>query len=71
MSYTVEDDLHSLTEEIVGPGIAEMRERAELFGGTLNVTQTAGVGFGISAVFPTLRHHNGVHGVDLARGPRA
>jgi len=71
MSYSVEDDLRSLTEEIVGPGIAEMRERAELFGGTLTVTQTAGVGFGISAVFPTLRHHNGVHGVDLSRGSRA
>ncbi|THG28146.1 sensor histidine kinase [Naasia lichenicola] len=68
MSYTVEDDLHALTDEIVGPGIAVMRERAELYGGTLNVTQTPGVGFSISAVFPTLRHHNGVHGVDLSRG---
>jgi signal transduction histidine kinase len=66
--YTVEDDLRSLTQDIVGPGIEEMRERTELFGGIFSASQTAGVGFSVSAVFPALRHHNGVHGVDLTRG---
>lgn len=67
-AYTVEDDLRSLTEHISGTGIAEMRERTELFGGVFSANQTPGVGFSISAVFPALRHHNGVHGVDLTRG---
>ncbi|MET0590063.1 MAG: ATP-binding protein [Naasia sp.] len=67
-AYTVEEDLRSLTESIVGPGLEEMRERTELFGGVFSATQTPGVGFSVSAVFPTLRHHNGVHGVDLSRG---
>jgi signal transduction histidine kinase len=66
--YTVEEDLRTLTQQVVGPGIEEMRERTELFGGILSVSQTAGVGFSVSAVFPALRHHNGVHGVDLSRG---
>jgi signal transduction histidine kinase len=66
--YTVEDDLRSLTQEISGPGIEEMRERTELFGGVFSASQMAGVGFSVSAVFPALRHHNGVHGVDLSRG---
>lgn len=66
--YTVDDDLRTLTQEIIGPGIEEMRERTELFGGVFSASQTAGVGFSVSAVFPALRHHNGVHGVDLTRG---
>lgn len=67
-AYTMEEDLRSLTESIIGPGLEEMRERTELFGGVFSATQTPGVGFSVSAVFPTLRHHNGVHGVDLSRG---
>lgn len=67
LTYGVEDDLRALTQEIVGPGIREMRTRAELFGGTLTAEETPGVGFGIAATFPSLRFHNGVHGVDLAR----
>jgi signal transduction histidine kinase len=66
--YTVEEDLRTLTQEIVGPGLEEMRERTELFGGIFSATQTAGVGFSVSAVFPAIKHHNGVHGVDLSRG---
>ena len=67
LAYGVEDDLRALTQEIVGPGIREMRTRAELFGGTLAAEETPGVGFSIAATFPSLRFHNGVHGVDLAR----
>ncbi|WP_375400699.1 sensor histidine kinase [uncultured Amnibacterium sp.] len=65
LAYGVDDDLHALTQEITGPGIAEMRARTEVFGGTLTATEVPGVGFTIAATFPTLRFHNGVHGVDL------
>ncbi|MFD1713826.1 sensor histidine kinase [Amnibacterium flavum] len=65
-AYTVDEDLRSLTQQIMGPGIDEMRERTELFGGAFNASQTAGVGFSVAAVFPALKHHNGVHGVDLS-----
>jgi signal transduction histidine kinase len=64
-TYTFQDDLNSLTEVVVGPGITEMRERAALFGGILNAYSVPGVGFSISAVFPALRYDNGVHGVNL------
>ena len=65
LSYGVEEDLRSLTHQVAGPGIQEMRARAELFGGTLVAAETPGVGFGISVSFPSIRFHNGVHGVDL------
>jgi signal transduction histidine kinase len=65
--YTIDDDLKALTESISGAGITEMRERAELFGGILSARTVPGVGFSVSAVFPALRHHNGVHGVNLGR----
>lgn len=66
-AYGVADDVRALTEHYEGAGIIEMRERAALFGGTLNAQTVAGIGFTLSAVFPALRHHNGVHGVDLRR----
>ncbi|MGN6763276.1 MAG: sensor histidine kinase [Leifsonia sp.] len=66
-AYGVADDVRALTEHYEGAGIIEMRERASLFGGTLNAQTVAGIGFTLSAVFPALRHHNGVHGVDLRR----
>lgn len=65
--FTPDDDLRTLTEDIVGPGIGEMRERAELFGGVVNASTVLGVGFSVSVVFPALRFHNGVHGVNLQR----
>lgn len=67
LGYTVEDDLRSLTQTVAGNGITEMRQRTELFGGTLTATEVPGVGFSIAANFPSIRHHNGVHGVDLTR----
>jgi len=63
--YTIDDDLHALTDVVSGPGITEMRERAALFGGILNAYAVPGVGFSISAIFPALRYDNGVHGVNL------
>ena len=67
LGYTVEDDLRALTQDVAGPGIQEMRARTELYGGMLNATEIPGVGFSISATFPSIRFHNGVHGVDLSR----
>ena len=64
-AYSIDDDLSALTEEITGVGITEMRARATLFGGVFNAYQVPGVGFSVAAVFPALRHHNGVHGVNL------
>ncbi len=66
-SYTIDDDLKALSESISGAGITQMRERAELFGGVFNAGTVPGVGFSVSAIFPSLRFHNGVHGVNLAR----
>jgi signal transduction histidine kinase len=64
-SYSIEDDLSALTEVTTGAGITEMRERAALFGGMLHAYSVPGVGFSLSAVFPALKYHNGVHGVNL------
>ncbi|WP_411699493.1 sensor histidine kinase [Conyzicola sp.] len=61
----IDDDLFALTGVIGGAGITEMRERTELFGGVFTATLNAGVGFSIAASFPSIRYHNGVHGVNL------
>ena len=66
--YTIGDDLAALTQAPAGRGITEMRERAELYGGVFEAHPVPGVGFTVQAVFPSIRHHNGVHGVPL--GPR-
>lgn len=66
-TYTIDDDLRALSESISGAGITQMRERAQLFGGIFNAGTVPGVGFSVSAVFPALRFHNGVHGVNLSR----
>lgn len=65
--YTIEDDLAALTQQITGSGLSEVRSRAELYGGIVTATTVPGVGFSLSVVFPSLRFHNGVHGVDLGR----
>jgi signal transduction histidine kinase len=65
--YGVRDDVDALTRTPAGPGISEMRERTELFGGVFTAVTVPGIGFSVSAVFPTLKHHNGVHGVELTR----
>lgn len=65
--YTIEDDLAALTQQITGSGLSEVRSRAELYGGIVTATTVPGVGFSLSVVFPALRFHNGVHGVDLGR----
>ena len=63
--YELDDDLMALTGVVSGAGITEMRERAELFGGVFTANVVPGVGFTVSASFPALRYHNGIHGVNL------
>ncbi|MCW4384562.1 histidine kinase [Salinibacterium sp. SYSU T00001] len=60
--YSVADDAAALTDTPTGPGITEMRERTELFGGVFNAYRVPGVGFSVSAAFPRLRHAKGVQG---------
>jgi signal transduction histidine kinase len=55
--YTAEDDLKALVEPITGPGFTAMRERAAIYGGSVEVTKVAGVGYTISAIFPRLREY--------------
>ncbi|MGY6498159.1 MAG: sensor histidine kinase [Microcella sp.] len=65
--YTIAEDLAALTERVAGTGVGEMRARAELFGGVLSAQTVPGVGFSVSVVFPALRFHNAVHGVNVRR----
>jgi len=53
--YTVEDDLRALVEPIRGAGLTAMRERAALYGGSIEATRVPGVGFTVSAIFPNLK----------------
>ena len=55
IGYTAEDDLKALVEPISGPGFTAMRERAAIYGGSVEVTKVPGVGFTVSAIFPRLR----------------
>ncbi len=53
-SYGVEEDLRALTQPVVGASISAMRERAALYGGTIEATRVPGVGFTVSAIFADL-----------------
>lgn len=66
-AYSIEEDLQAVTAYYEGAGLNELRDRAALFGGVLNAKTVPGVGFTLAVVFPALRHHNGVHGVELRR----
>jgi signal transduction histidine kinase len=50
--YEAKDDLDTLLEKVSGPGLTAMRERAESFGGSLEVQRVVGIGFTVSAMFP-------------------
>jgi len=50
--YEAQDDLDALLEKVTGPGLTAMRERAESFGGSLEVQRVVGIGFTVSAMFP-------------------
>lgn len=62
--YTVEDDTAALVEILSGRGMKEMKTRTETFGGVFSAHRVPGVGFSVSVAFPTLKFHNGVHGVN-------
>ena len=62
--YTIEDDAAALVEILSGRGMKEMQTRTEAFGGVFSAHRVPGVGFSVSVAFPTLRFHNGVHGVN-------
>jgi signal transduction histidine kinase len=51
--YEAKDDLDTLLEKVTGPGLTAMRERAESFGGSLEVQRVVGIGFTVSAMFPS------------------
>jgi signal transduction histidine kinase len=69
--YTIEDDQAALVEILSGRGMKEMQTRTETFGGVFSAHRVPGVGFSVSAAFPTLKFHNGVHGVNTqTSGPR-
>jgi signal transduction histidine kinase len=53
--YTADEDAAALTSTPSGPGITEMRERAELFGGVFHAETVPGVGFSVAVTFPALR----------------
>jgi signal transduction histidine kinase len=63
--YDLADDLSALTGVVSGVGITEMRDRAAMFGGVFHANAVPGVGFSVSVVFPALKYHNGIHGVNL------
>ena len=50
--YDATEDLDTLLEKITGAGLTAMRERAESFGGSLEVQRVVGIGFTVSAMFP-------------------
>ena len=52
LPYEAKDDLDTLLEKVTGPGLTAMRERAESFGGSLEVQRVVGIGFTVSAMFP-------------------
>lgn len=62
--YSIDDDKAALVEILSGRGMKEMRTRTETFGGVFSAHRVPGVGFSVSAAFPTLKFHNGVHGVN-------
>jgi signal transduction histidine kinase len=67
--YTIADDHAALVEVMSGRGMKDMAHRAETFGGVFSAHRVPGVGFSVSVAFPTLRFHNGIHGVSVRKGP--
>ena len=65
--YTIEDDTAALVEILSGRGMKEMQTRIEAFGGVFSAHRVPGVGFSVSAAFPTLKFPNGIHGGNTSR----
>jgi len=58
--YSIADDQRALVEMLEGRGMKDMKARTEAFGGVFSAHRVPGVGFSLSAAFPTLRFHNAV-----------
>lgn len=65
--YSIADDQRALVEMLDGRGMKDMKARTEAFGGVFSAHRVPGVGFSISAAFPTLRFHNAVN--PISSGP--
>ena len=57
--YDIEDDLASLVVAIDGATLSVMRERAALYDGSVEAQEVPGVGFTVSAIFPSLKEAMG------------
>jgi signal transduction histidine kinase len=68
IAYGIAEHQRALIELLDGRGMKDMRARTEAYGGVFSAHRIPGVGFSISAAFPTLRFHNGIHGVDVRGG---
>jgi signal transduction histidine kinase len=55
--YSVEDDKKALVERPVGAGLTAMLERAALYQGTMDFVRVPGVGFSVSAAFPSIANY--------------
>ncbi|MEY4310894.1 MAG: hypothetical protein RLZ71_820 [Actinomycetota bacterium] len=53
--YDVSDDVDALVAQIDGATLGALRERAALYEGNVEATSVPGVGFTVSAIFPTLK----------------
>jgi signal transduction histidine kinase len=57
-TYDQDEDLRALTQEISGPGITSMRERAQLFKGNIEARIVPGVGVTVNAIFPGVEEYS-------------
>jgi hypothetical protein len=53
--YGVEEDLDGLVSEFDGATLAALRDRAAIYKGRIEATKVPGVGFTLSAIFPSLK----------------
>jgi signal transduction histidine kinase len=65
--YAIEEDKAALVELLSGRGMKDMRVRTEAFGGVFSAHRVPGVGFSVSAAFPTLKFLNAAVGTGFDR----
>jgi signal transduction histidine kinase len=55
--YSVTEDQKALVEHLTGPSLKSLAERVQLFEGVIEFTRVPGVGFNVSASFPSISKH--------------
>jgi signal transduction histidine kinase len=55
--YSVAEDQKALVEHLTGPSLKSLAERVQLFEGVIEFTRVPGVGFNVSASFPSISKH--------------